>query len=62
MNAAIAELTNALATAETNEPINRAAGNAAQADLEAKNAADYRQALAVLNAASGGPIWPEPSA
>lgn len=62
MNAAIDELTIALDVMETNEPINRARGNAEQADLEAANAADFRQALAVLKAASSGPIWPEPKA
>lgn len=62
MNAAIAELTNALEISETNEPINRASGNVEQADTEATNAADFRQALAVLNAANNGPIWPRPIA
>ena len=61
MRAAIATLENALNIAETNEPINRAEGNAAQADLEAINAAEYRLALAVLKASFSGPIWPEPS-
>lgn len=60
MKAAINELTIALETMETNEPINRAEGNEVQADLESVNAADFRQALAVLKAASGGPIWPGP--
>lgn len=60
MKAAIVELERALHVAETNEPINRSEGNEAQADLEASNAADYRQALAVLNAANNGPIWPQP--
>lgn len=62
MKAAIIELERALNVAETNEPINRAEGNEAQADLEASNAAQYRQALAVLNAATNGPIWPMPKA
>lgn len=62
MKAAIIELERALNVAETNEPINRAEGNEAQADLEASNAAQYRQALAVLNAATNGPIWPTPKA
>jgi hypothetical protein len=52
MKAAIAELEIALETMETNEPINRAEGNVEQADMEAVNAADYRQALAVLKAAA----------
>ena len=56
MKAAITELEIALETMETNEPINRANGNADQADLESENAADYRQALAVLKAASNGQI------
>ena len=51
----------ALEVAETNEPINREAGNVEQADMEAANAADYRQALALLHAASAGPIWPQPT-
>ena len=62
MKAAITELEIALETMETNEPINRAEGNTEQADLEAANAADYRQALAVLKAASNGPIRSEPKA
>lgn len=62
MKTAIETLKQALEVAETNEPINRAAGNAEQADLEAANAADYRQALAVLQAADNGPIWPQPAA
>lgn len=51
MNAAIAQLEIALETMVTNEPINRMNGREDQADLEAKNAADYRRALAVLRAA-----------
>ena len=61
MRAAIATLENALNIAETNEPINRAEGNDAQADLEALNAAEYRWALAVLKAFFNGPIWHKPS-
>jgi hypothetical protein len=53
MKAAITELEIALQTMETNEPINRNEGKTEQADLEAKNAADFRQALAVLRAADG---------
>ena len=60
MKAAINELTIALQTMETNEPINRAEGNIEQAEHEASNAADFRQALAVLKAASNGPIWTGP--
>ncbi len=48
MQTAINELTVALNTLETNEPINRTEGNIPQADLEVKNAAEIRQALAVL--------------
>lgn len=44
----------------TNEPINRLEGNIEQADLEAANAAEYRQALAILKAVDAGPIWPTP--
>lgn len=62
MKAAITELEIALQTMETNEPINRNEGKTEQADLEAKNAADIRQALAVLRAADAGPIWPAPKA
>jgi len=51
MIAAISELTRALEIAETNEPINRAEGNTAQADLEAANAVDFRAAIAMLIAA-----------
>ena len=61
MKAAINELTIALETMETNEPINRAEGNTEQADLEAANAADFRQALAVLKAANDGGK-PQPAA
>ena len=62
MKAAIAQLEISLSALETNEPINRAEGNEEQADLEATNAADIRQALAVLAAAQAGPIWAEPKA
>lgn len=51
MNAAIQELKMALDVAETNEPINRASGNTKQADLEAKNAEEFRKAIAILEAA-----------
>ena len=57
MKAAIAELWIALEVLETNEPINRKAGNKKQAKLEAKSAAEIRQALKVLCAASDGPIY-----
>jgi hypothetical protein len=49
MNHVIAVLQNALDTAENNEPINRAAGNLAQADLERDVAAECRQAIAQLS-------------
>lgn len=45
MNAAIAVLEMALEVATTNEPINRAEGRIEQADLEAENAVDFRQAI-----------------
>lgn len=60
MKAAITQLEISLATLVNNEPINRSEGNIEQAELEAKNAAEIRQALAVLNAAVAGPIWPAP--
>lgn len=50
MKAAIITLETALHTLETNEPINRKEGNIEQADIEAANAAEIRQALATLNA------------
>jgi hypothetical protein len=52
MNAAIATLEITLATMENNEPINRAAGNIDQADLEARNADEIRAALELLRAAN----------
>lgn len=52
MQAAIVELEQALETAETNEPINRAEGNIEQADLEAANAIEFRHALAALKTPS----------
>lgn len=48
MNAAIAQMEISLDVLITNEPINRAAGNTEQADLEAVNAAEIRQALDFL--------------
>lgn len=48
MNAAINQLEIYLNTLENNEPINRAEGNDAQADLEAASAAETRQALRLL--------------
>ena len=50
MNAAIVELEIKLEILEINEPINRAEGNIEQADTEAANASEIRQALAVLKA------------
>lgn len=52
MNAAQSLLQNAIEVMETNEPINRAEGHIAQADLEADNAQEYRDALATLQAAA----------
>lgn len=44
----IAILTAALETCQTNEPINRAAGNIDQADLELATIADIQASLAIL--------------
>jgi hypothetical protein len=60
MKHAIAELEVRLATLENNEPIYWQEGNVSQADLCAAKAAQIRQALAILKAASGGPVWSEP--
>lgn len=60
MNAAIVELAQAILVAERSEIITRKEGDEAKADLEARKAAEYRQALAILRAADGGPIWPAP--
>jgi len=60
MKAAIAQLEVSLETLVTNEPINRREGNTEQADMEAVNASEIRQAIAILKAADGGPIWPKP--
>lgn len=64
MKAAITTLEIALATLENNEPINRREGRASQADLEARNAAEIRQALVVLRACDSAPqpIYPQPTA
>ena len=48
MNAAINTLTIALEILEINEPINRERGNVEQAELEAANAVEMREALAIL--------------
>lgn len=48
MQAAIDELEIFLHTLETNEPINRAQGNIAQADAELQSADQVRRALALL--------------
>jgi hypothetical protein len=48
MRQAVCVLRQALEVAETNEPINRASGNVAQADLEAEVAGDIRDAIVVL--------------
>lgn len=61
MRTAIAYLQTTLSTLETNEPINRLGGDVEQADLESVDAAQIRQAIAVLGAATNGPIWPEPT-
>lgn len=62
MKAAITQLKINLETLVTNEPIHRAEGQTEQADLAAVNASEIRQALAVLEAADAGPIWPAPNA
>ena len=62
MKASISGLECMLATSERNEIEFRGDGKDELADLEASNAADYRQGIAILKAASNGPIWPEPKA
>jgi len=78
MKASIHYLQAMLATLETNEGINRHAGNREQADLESRDAAELRQAIAILRgvlqptelrqvigmvtALQAGPIWPTPQA
>lgn len=52
MGHALAALQIALSVAETNHPINLAAGNAEQAELEENAAASYRLALATLDDAA----------
>ena len=49
MQAAIVQLEISLKVLETNEPINREEGNIEQADQEAANAKEIREALVVLN-------------
>jgi hypothetical protein len=49
MKAAIAELTVRLEILENNEPINRAEGNTAQADLEHETAISFRKAIEALS-------------
>lgn len=49
---ALATLRIALDTVETNAPINEAAGNVEQAALERENAASFREAIQLLDAAS----------
>lgn len=61
MKYAITTLKTSLATLVNNEPINRREGNDAQADLEAVAASETRQAIAILEAADAGPIWPDPT-
>lgn len=60
MQASIHYLQSMLATLETNEGINRHAGNKEQADLESRDAAELRGTIAVLTAVERGPIWPVP--
>lgn len=56
MHLAITTLEVSLQALEHNAPIYRAEGNHAQADLDERTAGEIRQALAVLRAATGGPI------
>lgn len=62
MKSAIYILEQSLDTMETNEPINRRENKTAQADLEAKTAAELRQALGILRAvvAYRDPVYPAP--
>jgi hypothetical protein len=62
MKAAIAQLEVSLEVLENNEPIYRSEGSIEQADSNATDASQIRQALMVLRAADAGPIWPEPKA
>src|SRR5688500_3227073 len=48
LNFSIAELEVALATAETNAPINEAEGNVEQATLERRHAESFREAIQLL--------------
>ena len=48
LGGAVNTLMVALDTVENNEPINRAAGNVAMADLELKEAASFRKAITIL--------------
>lgn len=50
VQAGITTLEIALGVVTTNEPINRAAGNIEQADLEARNALEFSEALTLLRA------------
>lgn len=52
VDAAVSTLEIALGVLGTNEPINRAAGNVEQADLERRNAAEISQALGILREAA----------
>ena len=60
MKASIHYLQTMLSMLETNEGINRHAGKTEQADLESRDAAELRGAIAVLTAIDRGPIWPAP--
>ncbi len=51
MQAAITNLEISLEVLENNEPINRAEGNIAQADLELRSAEEIREGLAILRRA-----------
>ena len=60
MKATIHYLQAMLATLETNERTSRNAGNTTQADLESRDAAEMRCAIAIIGAVERGPIWPVP--
>lgn len=61
MTSAIETLNETLRRLVENEKYCREAGDVEQAEKDAADAAEVRQALAVLRAAYAGPIWPQPS-
>jgi hypothetical protein len=60
MKAAIETLSRQLEVLCRVEPMQRADGLIGEADDTSRRCAQIRQALAVLGAAEGGPIWPVP--